>query len=970
MVSFLTSSVETHEVRRLESQVSSPEQIVAPEPGARPMLSAATTPEATVRQLLPAPATAPTRTRPTPETRPAPPLEPPVERRRRRRRHRHNRHLRDALSRPQRLSLLCFALAWMLLSAAAWSWWLKPANVGTPVGYWLNTSLLFVESLLLPSWFFSWLWRMRRPDPSLAVPDLRVAMVVTKAPSEPWAVVRETLEAMLSQDFPYGYDVWLADESPSEVTYHWCAQHGVRVSTREGVAEYHQATWPRRTKCKEGNLAYFYDHWGYESYDVVAQMDADHVPEPDYLRHMVIPFRDPLVGYVAAPSICDRNAERSWSARARLYAEAVLHGPMQAGHSGGCAPSCIGSHYAVRTAALQQIGGLGPELAEDFTTTVMMSSYSWQGVFAIEAHAHGDGPENVGDCMTQEFQWSRSMMNVLLGVNQRYWRGLSRMAKLRLGFCQIWYPLFAALMVASIAVPVVAIATRTPPVRVSLGSFYLHFGPPTLVLLAVVLWLRSLRWLRPMNAKAFSWEIALFQLVRWPWVLWGCLQAVAGRIAGREFDFKVTPKGRTGPQPLPTRVVAPYLAIALVAASPSILHLSAGPAHGYYTLTLINVGLYLTAALAVVLLHAFDHPRGTRSAVLRRSVAKLGAAGALSLAIVAAIVLPGTGIWPSPSPAAPPAPTIAATVVPPIEIGVTTPALADNEVSAWAPSQLAEVNRFERLIGAHTSIVMWYADWAHNGVSLSQLNAVSRRGSIPEITWEPWDDSLGLRKAQPKYSLLSIIQGRHDAYIRQWARELRAYGKPVLLRFAQEMNGDWYPWSERLGTNRPGQFVAAWRHVHDVFAAAGATNVRWVWSPVARYGVRLSTDQYPGRAYVDILGLSGFNGGSALHWTGWRSFSAVFDKSLATLKALAPDVPVQISEVSSAEAGGSKGAWISAMFRDLHADPQVRAVIWFDVAKQTEWQIDSSRQSAASFAAALRWLEDLAGRATVDSHIH
>src|SRR2546423_6367811 len=132
--------------------------------------------------------------------------------------------------------------------------------------------------------------------------------------------------------------------------------------------------------------------WGYRLYDVVAQLDADHVPEPSYLREMVRPFTDPMVGYVAAPSICDRNAERSWAARGRLYAEATLHGPMQAGHSGGYAPSCIGSHYAIRTQALQEIGGLGPELAEDFTTTLMMSAHGWQGGFALDARAHRGGP--------------------------------------------------------------------------------------------------------------------------------------------------------------------------------------------------------------------------------------------------------------------------------------------------------------------------------------------------------------------------------------------------------------------------------------------------------------------------------------------------------------------------------------------------------------------------------------------------
>ena len=183
----------------------------------------------------------------------------------------------------------------------------------------------------------------------------------------------------------------------------------MQISSRQGIAAYHRSSWPRRTRCKEGNLAYFYDQYAYEQYDIVAQLDADHVPAQDYLRQIVRPFVDPAVGYVAAPSICDANAERSWSARGRLYAEATLHGPLQCGYNDGWAPLCIGSHYCVRTAALRAIGGLGPELAEDHSTTLMMNAGGWTGVFQPDAIAHGDGPATFLDCMLQEFQWSRSL---------------------------------------------------------------------------------------------------------------------------------------------------------------------------------------------------------------------------------------------------------------------------------------------------------------------------------------------------------------------------------------------------------------------------------------------------------------------------------------------------------------------------------------------------------------------------------
>jgi cellulose synthase (UDP-forming) len=285
-------------------------------------------------------------------------------------------------------------------------------------------------------------------------------MVTTRAPSEPFSLVKRTLEAMLAQQYPH--DTWLADEDPTDEICEWCAEHGVQVSTRKGVAEYHRPDWPRRTKCKEGNLAYFYDHYGYDEYDFVVQLDADHVPQSGYLEAMLRPFVNASIGYVSAPSICSENSSTSWSARGRLYAEALMHGPLQAGYTNGFAPLCIGSHYAVRTEALREIGGLGPELAEDHSTTLIMNGHGWRGVHALDAIAIGEGPPNLSACITQEFQWSRSLMVVLLTVMPKYFFRLPWRIRLQFLFSELWYPLFSATMIFGLMLPVIAVLSKEP----------------------------------------------------------------------------------------------------------------------------------------------------------------------------------------------------------------------------------------------------------------------------------------------------------------------------------------------------------------------------------------------------------------------------------------------------------------------------------------------------------------------------
>ena len=163
-------------------------------------------------------------------------------------------------------------LFWTAATLWFWNWWLNPDHILPGPQYWVATAafswLLFMQAYFVLIFRRAVVPVAEPPDPATT----RVAMIVTKTPSEPFAVVRRTLEAMLAQTYPH--DTWLADEDPQPETIEWCASQGVRISTRKGQADYHRAEWPRRTRCKEGNLAFFYDHYGYDTYDFVSQLEA------------------------------------------------------------------------------------------------------------------------------------------------------------------------------------------------------------------------------------------------------------------------------------------------------------------------------------------------------------------------------------------------------------------------------------------------------------------------------------------------------------------------------------------------------------------------------------------------------------------------------------------------------------------------------------------------------------------------
>lgn len=522
-------------------------------------------------------------------------------------------------------------IIWIASASYFWLWWFKPAH---------NIDML---SFIVLSCGIGWLFFiqvyfltvfLRSRISSAGIEDLgkcRVAMVTTKTPAEPFAMVRLTLMAMLAEDYPH--DTWLADEDPDEETLEWCLANGVGVSSRKNEARYHCAEWPRRTRCKEGNLAYFYDHYGYNNYDFVAQLDSDHVAQPGYLSNLLRPFADARVGYVSAPSICGSNASDNWSARTRLFAEGMFHGVLQAGYTNGLAPVCIGSHYAVRTNALRDIGGLGPELAEDHSTSMIFNAKGWRGVHAIDAIAIGAGPVAVSDLITQEFQWSRSLMTLLLAHTPRYLSELPLRLRAQFVFMQLWYPLQTLFMSLMFALPIFALLFDIRFVDVTFPAFVGHMLPSTLVMLCITYAIRHDGFFRPKTAAILSWEKALFMSIQWPWVLWGTLTAFLDVLTGKKVSFRVTPKGTKPEATLPLRVIAPYFTLAAMSALPILLVDNLENARGFYILAAINATVYGTIFAIMIVWHIRENQISLRRNMLPAAAQFFGIALLVALII-------------------------------------------------------------------------------------------------------------------------------------------------------------------------------------------------------------------------------------------------------------------------------------------------------------------------------------------------
>jgi Glycosyl hydrolase family 26 len=215
---------------------------------------------------------------------------------------------------------------------------------------------------------------------------------------------------------------------------------------------------------------------------------------------------------------------------------------------------------------------------------------------------------------------------------------------------------------------------------------------------------------------------------------------------------------------------------------------------------------------------------------------------------------------------------------------------------------------------------------------------------------------LGMSRSD--WRLARIADGTWDTYLRQYASEVKAWGHPFFLRFAGEMNGSWVSWFEGNSGNSAGQFVQAWRHVHNIFTSVGATNATWVWCPNTEnaYTTPLE-DLYPGKAYVDWAGIDGYNFSIDLAGTPWRSFSTIFSQTYHhILRLIPPTMPVMIGEMGSVEDGGSKAAWITdALSTQLPKNyPRIKALVWFEQSDgNLNLRFDTSPSSLAAFQKAI-----------------
>jgi mannan endo-1,4-beta-mannosidase len=229
------------------------------------------------------------------------------------------------------------------------------------------------------------------------------------------------------------------------------------------------------------------------------------------------------------------------------------------------------------------------------------------------------------------------------------------------------------------------------------------------------------------------------------------------------------------------------------------------------------------------------------------------------------------------------------------------------------PDSYGPVTAFKATIGANPDIVMYYSGW-YVSFPTSFANTVANHGAVPLVQIDPD----GINIAQ-------IASGRYDGYLSFYAEAVRAYAHPVILSFGHEMNGNWSQWGYRHTS--PIAFVAAWRHIVNLFRALGVRNVTWQWTVNiindSRSG-KVDNDLHqwwPGNSYVTWVGIDGY-----YLKPSWQ-FAPLFGPTIGVVRALTSD-PILIGE-TGAVPSANQPAKITDLFAGIRSYGLL-GFVWFN----------------------------------------
>ncbi len=302
-----------------------------------------------------------------------------------------------------------------------------------------------------------------------------------------------------------------------------------------------------------------------------------------------------------------------------------------------------------------------------------------------------------------------------------------------------------------------------------------------------------------------------------------------------------------------------------------------------------------------------------------------------------------------------------------------------------------EIREFENLIGKKIVWNYFSNNWLDGRIEFPTDSVIEcdKADVIPYIRLLPWVE-MRASGPDPYYKMIDFAHGIYNEPLRKWAQKAKEFGKPLMLEFGPEVNGDWFAWNgkwngggERAGYGDPNlpdgpeTFRDAFREVIEVFRSVGADNVTWVFHVDTAYSPHTWWNEasfyYPGDEYIDWIGLSVF--GAQLPNHKWYLFTDKLNRFWSQVESLSLEKPVMISEfavIESRRDSNRKARWLEQSLKTVRLEPKfsrIKAITYWNspgwlADGSADFRITSSPQSLETFREEIShpfWLDQLEG---------
>ncbi|MFJ5544261.1 glycosyltransferase family 2 protein [Micromonospora chalcea] len=436
-------------------------------------------------------------------------------------------------------------------------WLLLPQHVPGPgvvgLGGWQTAAarlafcvVVGVELIRLAQNVVVWVFAFHARDPVPVDPPvgLRVALLTTIVPSkEPLDVAERTLRRLREIVYCGHVDVWILDEGDDPAVRAMAARLGVRHFTRKGRPEYNRPDGEFRARTKSGN----HNAWRAEHehrYDVVANVDPDHVPLPNFLERTLGYFRDPDVAFVVTPQVYG-NMHQNFVAHGASVQQYLYNGLIARGGNGLDAPLLTGTGHLYRPAAWRTIGGYQDSIIEDHLTSIRVhaavnpaTGRRWKGVYTPDVVALGEGPTSWADYFNQQKRWAAGICEILLRREMRTPRDLPSRRRWQYRLLQFYYPSVAVSLLLGNAATALYLLTGVDAGRLDPQVWATLWGATVGTWFLLWLWLRRFN-IAPHEREEVGMAGMALALFAGPVYV----AAAAGALLRRRLGFVVTAKG-------------------------------------------------------------------------------------------------------------------------------------------------------------------------------------------------------------------------------------------------------------------------------------------------------------------------------------------------------------------------------------------------------------------------------------------